>query len=125
MKELIVACAGVVNAVTVVVLAIIASRYAASARRQAVAAESLVGVAEAQQKAAEFQAKAAQEQSRASSAQACCRPKINRIRLAASRRGASSRTECCSCRNAESNERDRVLEEHKRHSFGPNSSSLR
>ncbi len=70
MKELIVACASVVNAVTVVALAIITGRYAASARRQAVAAESLVGVAEAQRKAAEFQAKAAQEQSRASSAQA-------------------------------------------------------
>ena len=70
MKEWIVICASAVNAVTVVILAVITRRYAESAHRQAVAAESLVGVAQAQQKAAEFQAKAAQEQSHASSAQA-------------------------------------------------------
>jgi hypothetical protein len=70
MKDLIQIGVGVVNTVTVVILAIITNRYARSAQRQAVAAEALVGVAEAQQKAAEFQAKAAQEQSRASSAQA-------------------------------------------------------
>ena len=69
-KEWIVVLGSVVNAVTVVVLAIITRRYAQSAHRQAVAAESLVRVAQAQQKAAEFQAKAAQEQSQASSAQA-------------------------------------------------------
>lgn len=70
MKELIIACASVVNAATVVVLAILTRQYARSAQRQAVAAESLVGVAQEQSKAAEFQAKAAQEQSHASSAQA-------------------------------------------------------